>query len=181
MSRRFFRNSLAIAVSIVTLAVTSHAAQPEKGGSEPIVITADRLEAEKLGETVTFIGNVVLKKEAMTLSADRMIVYYDSGTKDIRQIDASGNVVVHKEGRVAFSRDAFYYSREEKIVLTGDARIVENDNELGGEKITLFLRDDRSVIEGGKVLLYQDQTVSKPGATVERKQQERRKGTHASP
>ena len=56
-------------------------------------------------------------------------------------------------------QDAFnasYYSSEEKIVLTGDARIIENENQLGGDKITLFMRDDRSVVESGKVLLYQD-------------------------
>jgi lipopolysaccharide export system protein LptA len=57
---------------------------------------------------------------------------------------------------VALSNTASYFSREEKIVLTGDARIIENENQIGGEKITLFMRDDRSIVEGGKVLLYQE-------------------------
>ncbi len=121
-----------------------------------MVITSDRMEAEKLGDKVTFLGNVTLKKEGMTLSSDSMVVFYDSGTKDIREIEASGNVVVHKDGRVALSNTASYFSREEKIVLTGDARIIENENQIGGEKITLFMRDDRSIVEGGKVLLYQE-------------------------
>ncbi len=123
-----------------------------------MVITSNRMEAEKLGDKVTFLGNVILKREGMTLSSDSMVVFYDTATKDIREIEAYGNVVVHQDGRVAFSNNASYFSREEKIVLTGDARIIENENQIGGEKITLFMRDDRSIVEGGKVLLYQEKT-----------------------
>lgn len=92
----------------------------------------------------------------MTLSSDSMIVFYDPPGKGIKQIEALGNVIVRKEGRVAHSKRAFYYSKEEKIVLTGDARIVEKDNQLGGERITLFMRDDRSIVEGGRIMFYQD-------------------------
>jgi lipopolysaccharide export system protein LptA len=114
------------------------------------------MEAEKLGEKVTFKGEVTLKKEGMTLNSDSMVVFYNTPTKGINEIEALGNVVVRKEGRIALSNRASYYSREEKIVLTGDARIIENENQLGGDRITLFMRDDRSIVEGGKVLFYQD-------------------------
>lgn len=162
MSRPYFRNSLLSAAAAVFLAGPANAAEPGKTADAPIVITADRMEAEKLGTSVTFIGNVLLKKEDMTLSSDRMVVLYDPGTKDISEIDASGHVVVRKDGRIALSQKAFYYSREEKIVLSGEARIIENEKEIGGEKITFYMRDDRSVVEGGKVLLYQDKPIPIP-------------------
>jgi len=158
MSKQCFRNlrnSLLILVSFCLLAAAP-AAEPEKGKREPIVITSSHMEADKLGDQVTFTGEVTLKKEGMTLYADSMVVFYDAPSKGIREIEARGNVVVRKEGRVALSNKASYYSREEKIVLTGDARIIENENQLGGERITLFMRDDRSIVEGGKVLFYQD-------------------------
>ncbi len=120
------------------------------------MITADRMEAEQLGSQVHFAGNVVLKKGNMTLSSDSMIVYYDAGTKSIREIDSDGDVRVDKDGRIALADKATYYRSEEKIVLTGDARIIENENQIGGKKITLFTRDDRSIVEGGKVTIYQD-------------------------
>jgi lipopolysaccharide export system protein LptA len=156
MSKRCLKNSLFIAASVFLLAAAPDAARPDKNSREPVVITSRQMEADKLGSKVTFTGNVVLKKEGMTLSSDQMVVFYDVGSKDIREIEAHGNVVVSKEGRVALSNNASYYNREEKIVLTGDARIIENENQLGGEKITLFMREDRSLVEGGKVLLYQD-------------------------
>ena len=155
MLKRCFRNSLFLLVSFFLIAATSYAARPDKKEREPIVITSNSMEAEKLGDTVTFTGNVVLKKEGMTLTSDSMVVFYDAHSKDIREIDAYGNVVVHKEGKVAFSNKASYYSREEKIVLTGDARIIEKENQYAGEKITLFMHDDRSLIEGGNILFYQ--------------------------
>ena len=92
--------------------------------------------------------------------SDVMIVHYDIGSKDVRKVEAHGNVEVRKEGRVALSNDALYSSREETIVLTGDASIIENENRLGGEKITLFMADDRSIVEGGgKVMFYKDKAL----------------------
>lgn len=156
MSKQCCRNSLLIIAAVFLVAATGATTVSVNSAREPVVITSNRMEAAKLGDKVTFIGNVILKKESMTLSSDTMIVFYDTGSKDIRQIDAHGNVIVRKEGRVALANDASYYSSDEKIVLTGDARIIENENQLGGKKITLFMRDDRSLVEGGKVLLYQD-------------------------
>ncbi len=158
MLKQYFRNSLIMLAAVVLMAAASHGIRPKKNAQEPMIITSNRMEGEQLGEKVTFIGNVRLKKEGMTLQSDSMVVYYDAGSKDIKQIDASGNVIVRKDGRVAMSNNAFYYSRDEKIVLTGDPRIIENDNELGGKKITLFMRNDHSLVEGGTVSFYQNKT-----------------------
>jgi len=163
MSKQYFRNSLFIAMSVLLMAAAPDNDRSDKNAREPIAITSHRMEADKFGDKVTFTGNVVLKKEGMTLSSDSMVVFYDAGSKSIREIEAHGNVVVLKEGREAHANKASYFNREEKIVLTGDARINENENQLGGEKITQFLRDDRSIVEGGKVLMYQDKQ-GKPDA-----------------
>jgi lipopolysaccharide export system protein LptA len=167
MSKPCFRNSLLILVSLLLAAATPAADNQDKRKREPMVITSRKMEADKLGDRVTFTGDVVLKKEGMTIYSDSMIVFYDVPKKSIGEIEALGNVVVRKEGRVALSNRASYYSSEEKIVLTGDARIIENENQLGGDRITLFMRDDRSIIEGGKVLFYKDK--EKPAESKKRK------------
>ncbi len=169
MSRRFCRNSLLALTAFFLVAAAPAPFAPERGKREPIVITSKRMEAQKLDDTVTFVDDVVLKKEAMTLNSDRLIVRYDPAAKGVREIEALGNVVVNQEGRVAMGEKAVYYSREEKIVLTGNARIVENENKLGGERIILFLRENRSVVEGGNVLFYQDKTDDRKGKSPLRK------------
>ena len=142
------------------IAATSDGGQLARKTQEPLVITSDRMEAENLGDMVTFTGNVILKKEGMTLSSDVMIVHYNAGSKEIRKVEAHGNVVVRKEGRVAHANNAFYSSQQGTIILTGNANIVENENKIGGEKITLFMADDRSIIEGkGKVMFYKDKAL----------------------
>lgn len=156
MSRQSSRNSVLFLLSFFLLAAGPVPFAPEKGKREPVVITSKRMEAERLGDKVTFLGDVILKKETMTLQTDRLVVYYDPVQKGVRQMDAVGNVVVTQEGRVAMGENAVYYSREEKIVLTGDARILENENQLRGERIILFMRENRSVVEGGKVFFYQE-------------------------
>jgi len=160
MSKPFYRNSLVLVASLLLIAATSDNARHGKNAREPLVITSSRMDAERLGDKVTFTGDVTLKKEGMTLTSDVMVVYYDAGSKNIKKVEAHGNVVVRKEGRVAHSNKAQYSSREETIVLTGDASIIENDNKLGGEKITLFMADDRSIVEGGgKVMFYKDKAL----------------------
>jgi lipopolysaccharide export system protein LptA len=160
MSKRSFRNSLCLVASLLVIAATSVAARSGKNTREPLVIISNSMEAEKLGDKVTFTGKVTLKKEGMTLTSDVMIVYYDVGSKDIRKVEAHGNVVVRREGRVALSNNALYSSREETIVLTGNASISENENKIGGEKITLFMADDRSIVEGGgKVIFFKDKAL----------------------
>ncbi len=146
-----------LVAALLLIAAKSGGARLDKNTREPLVITSNSMEAVKLGDKVTFTGDVTLKKEGMTLSSDVMIVHYGAGSKDIRDVEAHGNVVVRKEGRVALSKNALYSKKEETIVLTGDASIFENENKIGGDKITLFMADDRSIIEGGgKVMFYKD-------------------------
>lgn len=161
MLKQCFRSSLLLAAAMMLMAAAPDEARKLELKREPIVVTSARMKADKLGEYVTFLGEVTLKKEAMTLNSDALTVFYDAGTRAIREIEALGNVIVRKEGRIALANRALYYSKEEKIVLTGDARIIENDNQLGGERITLFIRDDRSIVEGGNVLFYQDKQPEK--------------------
>ena len=156
MSKRFCRNSPLLVAALFLMAAAPDPAALEKEKREPIVVTSDRMEADELGSTVTFIGGVTLKKETLTLTADRLVVYYDTKDKGVREIEARDNVVVRQDGRVAMANKAVYYSKDEKIVLTGEPRIIENENQLGGERITLFMRSDRSIVEGGNVLFYQD-------------------------
>ena len=159
MSKQCFRNSLLLAASLLFIAATSGNARPDKNTREPLVITSNRMHAEKLADKVTFTEKVTLKKKGMTLASDVMIVHYDTGSKDIRKVEAHGNVVVRKDGRVALSDNALYSRKAETIVLTGNASIIENENKIGGEKITLFMADDRSIIEGkGKVMFYKDKS-----------------------
>lgn len=64
-------------------------------------------------------------------------------------IEASGNVTIEKDEGRAVCGKAVFYQDEEKIVLTGDPVVWQRGTRVSGQKITMFLAEDRSVVEGG--------------------------------
>jgi len=61
-----------------------------------------------------------------------------------------GNVrIITKDCRVGTARRAEYYDAEQRVVLIGNARVWQEDNVVTGDRITIFLAEDRSVVESG--------------------------------
>ena len=54
MLKQCFRNSLFLVTSLFLIAATSGNARRERNTREPLVITSNRMHAEKLGDKVTF-------------------------------------------------------------------------------------------------------------------------------
>lgn len=118
-------------------------------GNLPIEITADRLLADSVRETVAFEGNVRAVQGEVTLFSDRLVAEYSGSARAIERITAEGNVrVLHagKEGRAA---RAVFFNQEQRIVLSGNATLSQGENSLAGDNVTIFLRENRSVVTGG--------------------------------
>jgi lipopolysaccharide export system protein LptA len=116
----------------------------------PIDITSDTVEANQKQSTVTFKGNVIAKQEDSTLYANTLVIYYDQETKKLKEIVATGNVKVVRVDQRATSKKATFSQDENKVVLDGDAVVREGENVVRGEKITYYVDEGRSVVEGGK-------------------------------
>lgn len=119
-------------------------------GSRPIEITADRLLADSGRDSVTFEGNVVARQDDVVLHAERLFAEYSRASRAIEKITAEGDVRVVQGGREARAARAVYYNFEQRIVLSGGPELVEGKNVLKGETVTIFLRENRSVITGGE-------------------------------
>jgi len=119
-------------------------------GSRPIDVTADRISADSARNTVTFEGNVVARQADVTLQADRIQAAYSREAEAIDRIEAEGNVRFVQEGREARSPRATFHNLEQRIVLSGGATLRQGQNTVQGEVLTIFLRENRSVVTGGK-------------------------------
>jgi lipopolysaccharide export system protein LptA len=119
-------------------------------GSRPIDVAADRLSADSARNIVTFEGNVVARQADVTLYADRIQAGYSRESGSIDRIEAEGNVRFLQEGREARSARATFYNLEQRIVLSGGAKLRQGQNTVQGEMLTIFLRENRSVVTGGK-------------------------------
>ncbi|HEY7654591.1 MAG TPA: lipopolysaccharide transport periplasmic protein LptA [Methylomirabilota bacterium] len=139
----------------------------------PVTVDADQLENIQKEGLVVFSGNVVATQNSSTQWADRMEVYLDDrGDKIVRTV-STGNVrIITKDCRSGTAKRAEYYDAEQRVVLIGNARVWRDDNVVTGERITIYLAEDRSVVEGGqqervKAVFYpksQDEAKERPRA-----------------
>jgi lipopolysaccharide export system protein LptA len=78
-------------------------------------------------------------KEAMPTVSDRAI----------SKIEATGRVKIEKQDGRATCQRAVYYEDDKKIVLTGEPVAWQKGTRVTGKQITMFLEEDRSLVEGG--------------------------------
>lgn len=123
----------------------------QDGRNAPVTVDADQLENIQKEGLVVFSGNVVASQNSSTQWADRMEVYLDEkGDKIVRTI-STGNVrIITKDCRSGTAKRAEFYDAEQRVVLIGNARVWRDDNVVTGERITIYLAEDRSVVEGGQ-------------------------------
>jgi lipopolysaccharide export system protein LptA len=122
----------------------------EESMNRPVEITADRLSADSVKNSVTFEGNVVARQSDVTLSAERLFAEYSRTSGAIEKIIAEGNVRVSQEDKEARAAHAVFYNLEQRIVLSGGAELTQGGNTVKGEAVTIYLRENRSVVTGGE-------------------------------
>ncbi len=125
----------------------------KKEGKSQIIISSETLTADNKNNTAVFEGNVVAKTDDITMYSDKMIVSYDNKDSKIIKIHALGNVKVHNEDRALFSNEAIYINNEEKIIFTGNPKVIEGENMITGKQIIFFLKDNRAVIEESRMVI----------------------------
>ncbi len=145
----WFLAALLLAVWGLPAAAVEGQARVEAQGNLPIEITADRLLADSARETVTFEGNVRAVQGEVTLFSDRLFAEYSGAAKTIEKITAEGNVRVTHAGKEGRAERAVFYNQEQRIVLTGGATLSQGEDSLAGDNVTIYLRENRSVVTGG--------------------------------
>jgi lipopolysaccharide export system protein LptA len=129
--------------------VAAPPALPEASSREPVEISADRLEADDQAKTLVFIGHAVAKQGDVTINGDRLTIHYLPEGGDVDRIVAEGNVRIVQGERVATGQRGEYFRAEERIVLTGMPSVSDGSNSVQGHEITLFIKENRSVVKGG--------------------------------
>ncbi|HXC61115.1 MAG TPA: LptA/OstA family protein [Nitrospiria bacterium] len=167
ISKRLFSISLGL---ITGLWIFQGLAQ--EPATPPISITSEHMMVRNLENHVVFEGNVHVQKEDFQMDADQMTVNFASGgrgdtlpadalqtnrsvteKRSVSTIDASGHVKIIKGDRRATSQIAVYDQVAEKVTLTGNPVSWEKDYKVSGTKITIFLKENRSLVEGSSVLI----------------------------
>lgn len=136
---------------------------------EPIDIRSRELEFLYDQKRITYRGDVVVKQGDVTLKSDLLTVVYEeppakngaasskpakpasvTSQQRLKEIVAEGNVVITTSDRRASGQKAVFDEAKRTVVLSGDAVLQEGVNRVSGERVTVFLDEKRSIVEGGK-------------------------------
>jgi lipopolysaccharide export system protein LptA len=142
-------------------------------------ITAKKMTVKNQDSQAVFEGAVVLTRGSLVVYSDRMVVMFRGqevtasddrkgreavkgaapskgpdavpavSNRSVNQIEATGRVKIEKDSGSATCDKAIYYHDGDKIVLTGNPVAWDKGTRVSGKQITMFLADDRSVVEGG--------------------------------
>lgn len=119
--------------------------------SQPVTVDADRMERFGKEGLVVFTGNVVARQSNSVQYADRMEVYLDErGDRLLRAVSTGSVRIITSDCRTGTARRAEYDDLEQRVVLLGNARVWQDDNVVSGESITIYLSQDRSIVQGGR-------------------------------
>jgi len=159
-SRVFAFSLFSLLAILVFSSLSADAAQKvlERAVGQSIVIKSDSLEIDNQKRLVTFTGNVDAHADDLIITCEKLFVQYagsmqkDSSQKNsmkMEKITAKGTVkITRPDGGLATAEEAVYFQKEGKIVLTGAPQVKQGDDFVEGSKITLFLNEDRSIVEG---------------------------------
>jgi len=142
-------------------------------------ITSKKMTVKNQDSQAVFEGSVVLTRGSLVVYSDRMVVMFRAqdapasddrkgreavkgvapskgpdampavSNRSVNQIEATGRVKIEKDSGSATCEKAIYYRDGDKIVLTGDPVAWDKGTRVSGKQITMFLAEDRSVVEGG--------------------------------
>jgi lipopolysaccharide export system protein LptA len=129
----------------------------DKGDPKEMVIKSNKLEVDDNRKVVIFTGDVDAKREDFVINCEKLVVFYKSlpGSKEpgkekaeVDKIVATGQVrISHSQGGTATAEKAIYYQQEEKVVLTENPVVKKGNDFVEGDRITMYLKENRSVVE----------------------------------
>jgi lipopolysaccharide export system protein LptA len=144
----------------------------------PMAISSRSMTVKNLDHRIIFERDVVVKKGDMDLQADRVEVILSASPNEaaehvlsalpgaggamlaednVERIEANGRVKVMQGGKTVTADQAVYHSANETIVLTGRPETWEDGYRIQGSRITILLKEQRSVVEESRVVIYPDE------------------------
>lgn len=120
-----------------------------------IVLFQPESDATKTPSVVERAGREVAKTSGSSKGTEAVP---SVSNRSVSRIDAMGHVKIEKDNGKATCEKAVYFSEDEKIVLTGDPVAWEKGTRVSGKQITMYLAEDRSVVEGGSHVRIEGET-----------------------
>jgi lipopolysaccharide export system protein LptA len=145
----------------------------EMGGKGPVTVTSKTLEYDYSANVVTYRGDVEATQGNVRLRSDELtvrLVGAPQGDADekvsLQQVVATGNVRIDQGSRWATGGRAVFDQAQRTFILTEHPVLHDGPNEVAGDRVVVYLDENRSVVEGGqgrvKAVLFPDAAKAGP-------------------
>lgn len=114
------------------------------GGERRLKIRSDEVKMSGLSREAVFSGQVVMDVDTQTVTGPQATLRYDQSQSELRSIEFVGGVRVSDEVKWATSEKLDIFVPEQKLVLEGNPRVVQGNDEIQGEVI-VFLNGGKQV------------------------------------
>ena len=155
---------LTICFSFVFLCQTETYA---KDNVSPTRITSEKMEVDNKKNIIIFTGKVFVTKGRVEIRADKLILHPDNkkiddkknetdkshllGTGKMQKIIATGNVLLNQDRKKFATGDKLNFDDKSRIaILTGNAKAWEGKNQVIGDKIIMYLDENKTIVHGAK-------------------------------
>jgi lipopolysaccharide export system protein LptA len=119
------------------------------GERGPVRIEADTMEFDYKTMVLTYRGKVSVSQADMTLHSDALTVTLEREGQRPKEVVAEGGVLMTKGTRKASGGRAVFDDAKRTVTLSDQARLQDGPNEVAGERVVVYLDEQRSVVEGG--------------------------------
>jgi LPS export ABC transporter protein LptC len=103
-----------------------------------------------------FKGNVIIDVDTLRVTGPGALFQYESGRNTLSSVFVDGGVKVSDIDKFATSKNVKVHFKENKFVFRGNPRLVQDDDELFGDKI-VFLDGGKKVdVKGAKAKIRQE-------------------------
>jgi len=138
-----------------------------KDQDAPTRITSEKMEVDNKKNIIIFTGKVFVTKGRVEIRADKLILHPDKkkneennkisektnllGTGKMQKIIATGNVLLNQDRKKFATGDKLNFDDKRRIaILTGNAKAWEGKNQVIGNKIVMYLNENKTIVHGAK-------------------------------
>ena len=151
---------------ILTLIIVAGAAQAQdstidvggfqQNSGEPIEVVSDQLDVDQQDGTAVFTGNVTASQGDLSLTGERVEVFYTTGEdRQIERLHATGGVTLVTSEEAAEAEEATYEVIEGTILMVGDVLVTQGENAIAGERMTIDLDTGTGRVDGRVRTIFQ--------------------------
>lgn len=123
----------------------------EHDASQPVEVISDSLEINQETGQAVFAGNVIVVQGDLRLAAQRVEVNYsenDTGPTEVRDVIASGGVLVTRGTDAAEGAEARYAVGSAELVMSGDVLVTQGATAIAGDRLVVNMQTGAGTVEG---------------------------------